>query len=154
RRLPGSGPLRHGGCGLFPDRLVLAPEGDVRRRRPAARADRDHEHHRWSHRLSQPGHRGHHSLREGAAGKALCLTFPGPRAKSPPGGVAEWSKAAVLKTAVPKGTRGSNPFASAEWRATTSRDDVAEHSELCDLYDLRGRGPQSSGGSLPQIRTP
>jgi hypothetical protein len=29
------------------------------------------------------------------------------------GGVAEWSKAAVLKTAVPKGTRGSNPFSSA-----------------------------------------
>ena len=31
----------------------------------------------------------------------------------PPGGVAEWSKAAVLKTAVPQGTVGSNPTASA-----------------------------------------
>ena len=31
------------------------------------------------------------------------------------GGVAEWSKAAVLKTAVPKGTRGSNPFSSADF---------------------------------------
>ena len=33
------------------------------------------------------------------------------------GGVAEWSKAAVLKTAVPKGTRGSNPFSSASFAA-------------------------------------
>ena len=30
------------------------------------------------------------------------------------GEVAEWSKAAVLKTAVPSGTGGSNPFLSAE----------------------------------------
>ena len=29
------------------------------------------------------------------------------------GGVAEWFKAAVLKTAVPKGTGGSNPSSSA-----------------------------------------
>lgn len=29
------------------------------------------------------------------------------------GSVAEWLKAAVLKTAVPRGTRGSNPLASA-----------------------------------------
>ena len=32
------------------------------------------------------------------------------------GSVAEWLKAAVLKTAVPKGTRGSNPLASARLR--------------------------------------
>ncbi len=31
----------------------------------------------------------------------------------PPGGVAEWLKAAVLKTASPKGLVGSNPTASA-----------------------------------------
>ena len=31
-----------------------------------------------------------------------------------PGGMAEWSKAAVLKTVVPKGTVGSNPTPSAK----------------------------------------
>ena len=30
------------------------------------------------------------------------------------GGMAEWSIAAVLKTVEPKGSRGSNPFSSAE----------------------------------------
>ena len=35
------------------------------------------------------------------------------------GGVAEWSKAAVLKTVVPQGTVGSNPTTSAIVSATT-----------------------------------
>lgn len=30
------------------------------------------------------------------------------------GGVAEWSKAAVLKTVEPRGSEGSNPFSSAK----------------------------------------
>ena len=42
------------------------------------------------------------------------------------GGVAEWSKAAVLKTAVPQGTVGSNPSSSAALR----RDNAgANHSK-------------------------
>ena len=35
----------------------------------------------------------------------LCYTIPG-------GGMSEWSKEAVLKTVVPKGTVGSNPTPS------------------------------------------
>ena len=38
--------------------------------------------------------------------------FDAVKVAGPPGGVAEWSKAAVLKTAVPRGTVGSNPTAS------------------------------------------
>ncbi len=36
------------------------------------------------------------------------------------GGVAEWSKAAVLKTVVPQGTVGSNPTSSAIYLAVIS----------------------------------
>lgn len=49
-----------------------------------------------------------------SAGFGVCAFLKGDWFANPGnGGVAEWSKAAVLKTAVSKGTRGSNPFASA-----------------------------------------
>ena len=47
------------------------------------------------------------------------------KASGPPGGVAEWSKAAVLKTAVPQGTVGSNPTASARIDIRAMIDAVA-----------------------------
>ena len=37
------------------------------------------------------------------------------------GGVAEWTKAAVLKTAVPQGTGGSNPSPSASFNPAQGR---------------------------------
>jgi hypothetical protein len=68
---------------------------------------------------------------------------------SPPeqilGGVAEWSKAAVLKTAVPKGTRGSNPFSSALVTPGSSqfvvgaRKKFSEHTRLGAAVDSFGR---------------
>jgi hypothetical protein len=49
-----------------------------------------------------------------SVGLGVCAFLKGDGFANPGnGGVAEWSKAAVLKTAVSKGTRGSNPFASA-----------------------------------------
>ncbi len=42
------------------------------------------------------------------------------------GEVAEWSIAAVLKTVVPRGTRGSNPCLSAEIRYKTNKEDVLQ----------------------------
>ena len=43
------------------------------------------------------------------------------------GEVAEWSIAAVLKTVVPRGTRGSNPCLSAGKRCKSS---------ICEIYTL------------------
>jgi hypothetical protein len=47
-------------------------------------------------------------------GRLRTLTIRLISATSPRGDVAEWSKAAVLKTAVGQPTRGSNPFVSAK----------------------------------------
>ena len=49
---------------------------------------------------------------------ALLLCF-----RSKDGGVAEWSKAAVLKTVVPQGTVGSNPTSSA-FRTSYERSEL------------------------------
>ena len=57
--------------------------------------------------LSRTRQRRHHP-RNGRTRPGEILQLP-----IAPGGVAEWSKAAVLKTAVLEGTRGSNPFSSA-----------------------------------------
>ncbi len=43
----------------------------------------------------------------------LCIAFEKERSQRSFGEVAEWSIAAVLKTVVPRGTRGSNPCLSA-----------------------------------------
>ena len=47
------------------------------------------------------------------AGYACCISLRESANVSFVGGVAEWSKAAVLKTVVPQGTVGSNPTSSA-----------------------------------------
>ena len=42
------------------------------------------------------------------------------------GGLAEWSKAAVLKTVEPRGSRGSNPWPT----AITQRDSLTQHMKV------------------------
>jgi hypothetical protein len=56
------------------------------------------------------------------------------------GGVAEWSKAAVLKTVVPQGTVGSNPTPSAK-NIFSIRDSFEHHARkgnesICWLDEL------------------
>ncbi len=50
----------------------------------------------------------------------------------PPGGVAEWLKAAVLKTANPQGFVGSNPTASASNHLFSEAGDVTERLKVRD----------------------
>lgn len=64
----------------------------------------------------------------------------------PFGGVAEWSKAVVLKTTVGQPTRGSNPFSSANYyrvlRPATCRR-IAPERVLVRAWGWRRRAPQS-----------
>jgi hypothetical protein len=65
----------------------------------------------------------------GCVARALRLHFGPASARQPCGGMAEWFKAAVLKTAEPQGSVGSNPTPSASclwWRGGR----VAEGSRL------------------------
>lgn len=50
------------------------------------------------------------------------------------GGVAEWSKAAVLKTVVPQGTVGSNPTSSAICRGSSCN--LLLDNNICASYRL------------------
>ena len=61
------------------------------------------------------------------------------------GGMAEWFKAAVLKTAVPKGTVGSNPTPSATYCHERRGDREAEGARLLSECALK---------SAPWVRIP
>jgi hypothetical protein len=75
------------------------------------------------------------------------------------GGMAEWFKAAVLKTAVPRGTVGSNPTPSAKKRVPVCRAERGEMAELAEGARLLSecslkRATEGSNPSLSAILIP
>jgi hypothetical protein len=73
--------------------------------------------------------------------------------------MAEWFKAAVLKTAVPRGTVGSNPTPSAKKRVPVCRAERGEMAELAEGARLLSecslkRATEGSNPSLSAILIP
>src|SRR5207253_10654719 len=79
---------------------------------------------------------GHDQLRLRRAGRVerrrKGKTLHAPRVyngSGPPGGVAEWPIASVLKTDIPKGIGGSNPSPSAEYWSSVIKPCIADFGE-------------------------